>query len=116
VQSVTYGSDNLNYIRQSYLRDDFVIHIVIILLRIKRLSFRNLLKIREKKIDFHYDKIYFDQNHNVGANVSRVSYKLKLLTNVMGDVDHFIEAIRECRERGEILQDFASFTSELFWL
>ena len=114
VKPITHGTDDVNYIRQSYLRDDFVIHIVIILLRIKRLSFRNLLKIREKKIDFHYDKIYFDQSFNIGAKVSRVAYKLKLLTNIIGDVDHFIDAIKECRERGEILPDFVSFTGELF--
>jgi KAP family P-loop domain len=103
-------------VRQLYLDDDFVKNMTLIFIHNNSVSLRSIVKMYNKSILYHYEFIYRSKDKNIRAKMSRIAYQLKLLSDIVGDIDHFIEALLECREKKEGFAGFELYMLELLFL
>jgi KAP family P-loop domain len=114
IQPKVAENDTMQVVKQIYIQDGFAVTMVTIFLKRKLLSFRNLLKIRRKQVDFQFDNILDEKDYKIFGSQSRIAIRIKLLVNIMGDVDHFLKSIEQCAERNEPFYNYEEFTLDLF--
>ena len=99
--------DTENFIRQLYLRDNLVLTLLTLLIEKKFVSLRNILKIQDKIISYHYEPLNFYNKHSeVAPWQSLVIMELRLLSDFLGDYKNLKRILKECADKNEPIHNF----------
>jgi hypothetical protein len=95
--------DDKNILRQFYFHNGFLEDFIGLLLSQGFISLRNMIKLNEKNIGYHYERIYFDnRNSEISAWLNPITMQLKLIRDLFGDYQNMKTAF----ERIILTDDF----------
>jgi len=108
--------DNKSEISQLYFNNGFIKATSIQLMERNIISLRNLLKLSNKIISYHYEKIVFKQYVEIDAHLAPITMHLKLIKDILGDYSNMRNAFEQCLQNGEEIENYTDIFGALMYV